>query len=113
MNAADFDTEIRQLVNRVAELEAQCRRWKIGSLIVIVALAFSFGAAVRAQQNPLGPPVRQSGQTIAAQDFQLRDASGNLRGELSVANGQPRLDLFNIAGKVVWSTNPRLVAQGN
>ena len=107
------ETEIRALLDRVGKLEWHSRFWKIGGLLAMLALAVAFTAGVRAQQVQQNPsqanPLRAT--AIVSQDFQLRDASGVLRGELSISNGEPKLELFNTAGKVVWSTTPRFAVQ--
>jgi len=104
------DVEMHELLDRVGKLERQNRSWKIGSMLVILAIGISLTAAARAQQTPAQQnPLRAT--TVVAQDFQLRDTAGVLRGELSISSGEPKFELYNAAGKVVWSTTPRFTAQ--
>ena len=100
-----MDTDVRIFADRLGKLERQNRFWKVGGLLAAAAFVFSLVADVRAQDNM--PNLGRS--TIVAQDFQLKDAKGVVRGELSVVNGQAKLDLFSSDGKVLWSTNPRMV----
>jgi hypothetical protein len=45
--------------------------------------------------------------TIEARTFILKDASGTVRGRMTVQYGEAKLELYDEAGKVTWSTGLR------
>jgi len=102
--------ELQLLTNRIAKLERQNRFWKIGGALAAVALASLLAVGVRAQQE--WPRPTQRAKLIEAQDFVLTDADGVTKGEFSTKDGNPILELYGPTGKVIWSTNPRIVIQG-
>ncbi len=60
----------------------------------------------------LAPPaeVKAAAQRNEANTFVLRDGNGRKRGEWTVdRSGQPSLRMFDETGKVVWSTDVRLL----
>jgi hypothetical protein len=102
-------TELQLLSNRIAKLERQNRFWKIGGVLAALALAALVAIGVRAQEFR-GP--MQRAKVIEAEEFVLTDANGVTKGEFSTKDGNPILQLYGPTGKVIWSTNPRMVIQG-
>jgi len=102
-------TEFQMLANRIAKLERQNRFWKIGGVLAALALASLVAIGVRAQEWPR-PTLRA--KSIEAGAFVLTDANGVTKGEFSTRDGNPVLQLYGPTGKVIWSTNPRVVTQG-
>jgi len=90
------------LLERIQTLEAQNRRWRLASLLAFLLLAASLAKGLMAQ-GLQAPQTRM--QTIEAQSFLLRDSNGNMRGQLSMKENKPSLDLYDAAGKVIWSTS--------
>jgi hypothetical protein len=101
--------ELQLLANRVAKLERQNRFWKTGGVLAALALAALVAIGVRAQE---WPRPTQPAKLIEAQAFVLTDANGVTKGEFSSKDGDPVLELYGPTGKVIWSTNPRIVIQG-
>jgi len=91
------------LASRIRTLESQTRRWKLTRLLLLLMLKDSLKIGVVAQGRPNRPI------TIEAQTFLLRDGDGNFRGQLSMKADKPILELYDEAGKVVWSTSARVV----
>jgi hypothetical protein len=102
------EADLQVLIERVGKLERQNRRWKLGSILAAIVLAFSVAAGTRAQQEH-DQPLRA--KTVEAETFLLKDSDGVTRGDLTVTNGVPVLQLYNANGKVFWSTTPRLLIQ--
>jgi hypothetical protein len=102
-------TELQLLANRIAKLERQNRFWKIGGVLAALALAALVTIGVRAQEWPR--PMERA-KVIEAGAFVLTDANGVTKGEFSTKDGNPILQLYGPTGKVIWSTNPRMVIQG-
>ena len=101
-------TELQLLADRIAKLERQNRFWKTGGVLAVLALASLLAVGVRAQQE--WPT--QRAKTIEAEAFVLMDANGVTKGEFGTKGGSPSLQLYGSNGKVIWSTNPRMVIQG-
>ena len=102
--------EIQGLAIRITELERQNRRWKIGGLLVLVLFTLLLAADVKAQKGAKG---NSTGKTLEAQAFALKDADGTLRGLLDVADGKAKLELYDSAGRVTWSTQTRVSDAGH
>ena len=102
-------TELQLLANRIAKLERQNRFWQIGGMLAALALAALATTGVRAQEWPR--PMERA-KVIEAGAFVLTDANGVTKGEFNVKDGNPALELYGPTGKVIWSTNPRMVIQG-
>ncbi|HEY6904923.1 MAG TPA: hypothetical protein VI216_11495 [Candidatus Acidoferrales bacterium] len=102
-------TDLQLLANRIAKLERQNRFWKIGGVLATLALASLLAIGVRAQE---WPRPTQRAKLIEAGAFVLTDANGVTKGEFSIKDGNPVLQLYGPTGKVIWSTNPRVVTQG-
>jgi hypothetical protein len=84
---------------RVRSLESQNRVWKLSSFVLFLVLVVSLAKGLMAQGTAPNHPI-----TIEAQTFLLRDTNGNVRGKLAMKEDQPTLELYDPAGKVVWST---------
>jgi hypothetical protein len=104
------DVELQGLVKRVAKLERQNRFWKLSGLLAALIFASSLAIGVKAQQEH--PSIAPALKSIEAQAFVLTDTNGVTRGSFTVKNGVPRIELYSTAGKVTWSTSPRIVTEG-
>jgi hypothetical protein len=93
------------LLARVNRLEIQTRIWQIAALVLLAIVGFSRTANVKAQQRSQSEPAR--GTTVEAQNFLLKDATGAVRGQLTVRDSKAQLELYDSTGKVTWSTNTR------
>lgn len=102
-------TELQLLASRIEKLERQNHFWKIGGVLAALALAALAAIGARAQE---WPRPAQRAKLIEADAFVLTDANGVTKGEFSTKDGNPVLQLYGPAGKVIWSTNPRIVIQG-
>ena len=89
---------------RVRNLESQNRLWKLSTLLLFLVFAVALAKGLMAQGTSPNHPI-----TIEAQTFLLRDANGNVRGKLAMKEDQPTLELYDPAGKVVWSTGTRVI----
>jgi hypothetical protein len=113
------DEHVRALTIRVEKLEIQNRRWRLGSiglLLGVTALAI-VGAA---HSDAVDPSVIQA-KTVEATNFVLKDDSGRVRGRMSIATdtilkdgkvyhiwrpnvtvGQALLEFYDEDGNQVW-----------
>lgn len=99
--------EVRGTAQRVSKLERENRFWKLGALLAILALAVSFTAGVRAQERA---NLLRAG-TVEAQHFILTNLNGKDMGRITIENGRPVMELYDSNGKVIFSTENRIVAQ--
>jgi len=95
-----------ELAERIKRLERQNRMWKIGGLAAVVALAAAITASALAQQYPLprGAQRELRAPTVEAEHFVLKSDSGQTEGELTVTPQGPVLNLYDVNGRVIWST---------
>ncbi|MBI3912033.1 MAG: hypothetical protein HY320_14020, partial [Armatimonadetes bacterium] len=78
---------------RLERLEAQNRRWKMAVLAACLLAGAALLTAPAVSQE-------QRGRMVTAERFVLVDARGNTRATLgATAEGAPRLDLLDAAGK--------------
>jgi hypothetical protein len=105
MQIAEHD--YNSLLGRMKKLEGQNRMWKIAGPLVLLTLGLSLTANVTAQQKAQDAPIRAT--TVEAQKFLLRDTAGTVMGQLTVRDGKPVLELYDVAGKVTWSTKQRVM----
>lgn len=113
------DEHIRALTIRIEKLEIQNRRWKLGSigLLLSVTALTIVGAA---HSDAVDPSVIRA-KTVEATNFVLRDDSGRVRGRMSIATdtilkdgrvyhiyspnvtvGQASLEFYDEEGNQVW-----------
>ena len=97
------EIDLHALLERVQKVEVQNRHWKLASLVTFVLLLASLTVGLAHGQQP--QPNRP--QTVEAQSFVLRDASGAVRGQLSMKDNAPTLELYDKGGSVIWSTSPK------
>jgi hypothetical protein len=102
------EADLRVLVERVRKLEKRNQLWKLASILAALVLAFSVAAGTKAQQER---DESLRAKTVEAETFLLKDSEGVTRGDLTVTNGVPVLQLYNANGKVFWSTTPRVLIQ--
>ena len=96
------EVNLQDLALRVRVVEKQTRRWKFLSFLALLLLGFSIAAGVRAQGD-LQPNLIRA-KSIEAQGFALKDFSGSVRAALRMKGDRPVLELYDSAGRVVWST---------
>jgi hypothetical protein len=103
------EIDLHGMLDRIAKLEAQNRRWKFVSLSLLLIFASTLTMGVMAQERIAPPLVRA--QTVEANTFLLRDSDGIVRGRLVMRAYKPILEFYDESGKVIWSapTNPKLV----
>jgi hypothetical protein len=96
------ETHHKDLLARVMKLERQNRFLRTAGFLVALVLGLSLTANVTAQEKARTSPLRAS--TVEARTFVLKDASGTVRGRMTVDDGESVLELFDATGKVTWST---------
>jgi hypothetical protein len=101
------DADYNGLLVRVTRLEKQNRFWKITGLLMLLAAFFSLTANVTAQIE-YGEKAPKT--TVEARTFLLRDSAGVMRGKMTVdGDRHPRLEFYDLDGKVEWSTDSRAI----
>ena len=119
------DELVRALEMRVSHLEAQARRWKVLSALVVLTGVFL--VLVGANRSETADPTVIRARTVEARDFLLKDENGRVRARLSVyptgkqvtadgkvfhmlsekaMPGQAALQFFDEKGEEVW-TEPK------
>jgi len=98
MAQTDFD----ELLARIKKLEGQNRFRRKAGLLIALALGLLLTATVTAQEKPQKLSLHV--MTIEARTFILKDASGTVRGRMTVDDGEAELELYDTTGKVTWST---------
>jgi len=81
-------TDVQAILGRLAKLEGQNRRLRQAGLAALIALG---GLLLMGQAAPIR-------RTLRAQEFDLVDARGRLRGKLGFDGKDPQLDLYNRNG---------------
>jgi hypothetical protein len=94
--------EMQQVIERLTRVEKQNRWLARGGL----ALALSCASLLLMAQKP-------DAQTIEAQGFVLKDAAGQVRAELHMANSGPELRLYDSQGRGKTNTLARIGADEN
>jgi len=114
------DELVQALQIRVSKLEAQVRRWRV--LSVLIVLAGVFLVLVGASRSETADPTVIRARTVEARDFLLKDEHGRVRARLSVyptevtvhgkvfhmqaekvIPGQAALQFFDENGEEVWA----------
>jgi hypothetical protein len=99
-------TELDELLARMKKLEGQNRFWRRAGLLIALALGLSLTVNVTAQEKSEKQSLHAV--TIEARTFILKDASGTVRGRMTVEYGEAELELYDSTGKVTWSTGVRM-----
>jgi hypothetical protein len=108
------EVDVNRLLEHVSKIEKANRYWRLATLFLLLLLASSMTTTLRSQENlksfdprgkTLGPPDLRA-PTVQSERFQLMD-NGSVRAELAMSNGSPVLELYDAAGKVIWSTRAR------
>jgi hypothetical protein len=81
-------SELSNLAARVQKMERENRVLKLGGLIFLLAV----GAVIAMGQAP-------TKRTVLADEFVLKDSTGNKRATLGLARGEPTLTLFDATGR--------------
>ena len=91
-------TDLDELLARMKKLEGQNRFWRRAGLLIALALGLSLTANVTAQEKPEKQSLHAV--TIEARTLILKDASGTVRGRMTVEYGEAKLELYDSTGKV-------------
>ncbi|MGH9517769.1 MAG: hypothetical protein ACRD3P_19050 [Terriglobales bacterium] len=91
-----------ELTTRVEALESQLRRWKIITIVVLVAMTVLVGAAAAPPQDN-GFIQQFAAPKFAAQIFLLVGKDGKTYARLSIRREQPILEFYDSKGAVIWS----------
>lgn len=97
------------VVERLEKLERQMRRWKIASLLLVAMLAIVLltGAAYSDSDGLLQLPATR----LSAHSFVLVGRDGNVYGRMSIRDHKAELQLYDEAGKVIWSAPPEALVK--
>lgn len=106
----DSHLDISQLAARLSALEKTNRRWKMGSLLLFLALV-----ATAFLTGPLSFAGRSSEKAapkaVTAQEFILKDSQGHVRGRMmTTVKGNPSLQFYDSAGRLWWFAPPKVGA---
>jgi hypothetical protein len=104
------EIDLNELVERVRKLERQNRRWKLATVLLLFVGASSLATSLLAQQRimpPEGVTPLMRAKTVEAQSFLLKDADGNIRGQMNLKADRPTFELYDKNGRVVWSAPTR------
>ncbi len=94
-----------ELTTRVEALESQLRRWKIITIVVLIAMTVLVVAAAAPLQDN-GFIQQFAAPKFAAQTFLLVGKDGKTYGRLYTKGDQPVLDFYDSKGAVIWSAPP-------
>lgn len=94
-----------ELTTRVEALESQLRRWKIVTIVVLIAMTVLVVAAATPPQDN-GFIQQFAAPKFAAQTFLLVGKDGKTYGRLYTKGDQPVLDFYDSKGAVIWSAPP-------
>jgi hypothetical protein len=96
-----------ELVSRVAKLESQLRRWKIITIVVLIAMTvLVVSAAAPPQDN--GFVQQFAAPKFAAQTFLLVGKDGKTYARLCTKGNQAVLEFYDSKGALIWSAPPSL-----
>lgn len=91
-----------ELTTRVERLESQLRRWRVLTIVVLIAMTvLVVGAAAPPQDNGFIQPFPAS--RLSAQTFLLVGKDGKTYARLSAKGTQPVLEFYDSNGAVTWS----------
>ncbi len=90
-----------ELIARFECLERDNRRWKTASIVALVVLLAML--LVGFKTADFSQPDLVRAHSVEAQSFVLRDAGGQIRARMAVAEDGARLTFFDEQGKVVSS----------
>jgi len=96
-----------ELATRVETLESQLRRWKIITIVVLVAMTvLVVSAAAPPQDN--GFVQQFAAPKFAAQTFLLVGKDGKTYARLCTKGNQAVLEFYDSKGALIWSAPPSL-----
>ena len=96
-----------ELATRVETLESQLRRWKIITIVVLVAMTvLVVSAAAPPQDN--GFVQQFVAPKFAAQTFLLVGKDGKTYARLCTKGNQAVLEFYDSKGALIWSAPPSL-----
>jgi hypothetical protein len=108
------EVDLSSLVRRMNRIERGNGYWRLATIFLLLTLLSSVTTTLLSQETTsppdlrgkmIGPPDLRA-QTVQSERFQLMD-DGSVRGELSMRDGKPVLELYDATGKVMWSTSPK------
>ena len=79
-------------------------RWKFATFVLLFVLGLILWMGFT-QSN-------STGKTVEAESFVLRDGDGKIRGKLWMKRDQPRMQLYDRDGTVVWDAVPNTFDPG-
>lgn len=91
----------KELVARLERLERGNKRWKTATIVLLLVLVAMLLVGFKTADFPQPDLVRA--RSVEAQNFVLRDASGQIWARMGVAEDGARLTFFDEHGKVVSS----------
>jgi len=95
----------KELTTRIETLESQLRRWKIITIVVLIAMTVSVVAAAAPPQDN-GVVQQFPAPKFAAQTFLLVGKDGKTYARLYTKGDQPILEFYDSKGAVIWSAPP-------
>lgn len=97
--------EDTKLATRLEIMESQLRRWKIMTIVALVAMTVLVVAAAAPPQDN-GFVQQFAAPKFAAETFLLVGKDGKTYGRLYVKRDQPVLEFYDAKGAVIWSAPP-------
>jgi hypothetical protein len=95
----------KELTPRVEALEAQLRRWRIITIVTLVAMTVLVAAAAAPPQDN-GFIQQFAAPKFAAQTFLLVGKDGKTYARLHVKGDQAILEFYDSKGAVIWTAPP-------
>jgi hypothetical protein len=109
---AQDEVDLSSLVRHIQRIERGNRYGRLATIFLLLTVLCSLTTTLLSQETMsppdlrgkmIGPPDLRA-QTVQSERFQLMD-NGLVRGELSMRDGKPVLELYDTSGKVTWSTS--------
>jgi hypothetical protein len=107
---SDSNPDIALLSQRISALEKVNRRWRMGGLflfILLVAAASLTGYRAYAQLRAPAMP-KAVASAVAAREFVLMGANGQIMGRIAVIDGKPALQFYDSTGQLWWYAPPKM-----
>lgn len=104
---SDPNLDLASLSSRIQALEKANRRWRMGGLILfvfLVAAASLTGYKAYAQRSM----AQTVANAVAAREFVLMGANGQIMGRIAVIDGKPALQFYDSTGRLWWYAPPKM-----
>ena len=95
----------RELTTRLDALESQLRRWKVITMVALIAMTVLVVCAAAPPQDD-GFIQQFAAPKFAAQSFLLVGKDGRTYGRLCTKGNRPVLEFYDQKGVVIWSEPP-------